>query len=598
MIMKKGQGISRGCSLAFWFTTIISVSANPKPYPFEWNTTHSFGYDGPWHAIPMKIGWPEQIINLYPGGTWASVILGSNLSDSFKYDYPNQTWLSSSEVWNAAKSEPTRPGSTENYDIAQSNRGGVTGSLDGSWRGSDASNITGDGIILTDRMTFETPDNGVTIPNISISALYEANMGFPDGSTVPMDVGFLSLGARAPQTFGNYTANVISEYLASDERIPSNSWSLHIGSVAKGIAGSLILGGYDSSRAVGDVGTYDTTDGFGGMFANLVDIQMGISGDGGSPWAFRNKTNLLRNAKNNTQSISVRPNPTAPFLFLPNQTCETIASYLPVTWQWDLGLYTWNTDDPRYEQILTSPSYLDFVFQRSSGQSNLNIKVPLALLNLTLTSPIVDTPTAYFPCRPFDNDGAEYHLGRAFLQAAFIGMNWVNSKWWMAQAPGPGSLTSSIITIENNTESLSTTAPSTFWADSWKRVLTDLPNPSSSTNSSSDSNNNSGSGISGGAIAGAVVGSTVGGLALLAGAVFFFLRTCRAIKPAAAPSSDDQKEAYFPDRQYPMDRQQRWPVELAGGEPVHEIMTTSTPPQELMTTGQPPQELMANEDNK
>jgi hypothetical protein len=46
-----------------WLTAFAA-----KPYPLLWNTTHSFGYDGPWHAIPMKIGSPEQLINLHPGG--------------------------------------------------------------------------------------------------------------------------------------------------------------------------------------------------------------------------------------------------------------------------------------------------------------------------------------------------------------------------------------------------------------------------------------------------------------------------------------------------------------------------------------------------
>jgi hypothetical protein len=35
----------------------------------------------------------------------------------------------------------------------------------------------------------------------------------------------------------------------------------------------------------------------------------------------------------------------------------------------------------------------------------------------------------------------EYHLGCSFLQAAFIGMNWNTSKWWMAQAPGSQAIT-------------------------------------------------------------------------------------------------------------------------------------------------------------
>lgn len=576
-----------GFTFALWITTFVhlsSVASAAKPYPLLWNTSHEFGYDGPWHAIPMKIGWPEQTINLYPGGTWSSVVLGSHIEDSTGAEYPNQKWLQSSEVWDASTSEPTRKDSTENFDIAQANRGGVTGSIDGTWRASAAMNMTGSGVQLTDRMTFASPDNGVTIPNVSLSAVYEANIGFPDGRTVPLDMGFLSLGARAPQSWDSYVGNVFSEYLASKKSIPSNSWSLHIGSATMGIPGSLILGGYDTTRAIGEVGMYDTTDGFGGMFADLVDIQLGLAGNGGSPWPFRSKTNMLRNANNKTQSISVRPNPTAPYLFLPNNTCETIAGYLPVTWRWDLGLYTWNTDDPKYEEVINSPSYLKFIFQRPAGRLDIEIKVPFALLNLTLKSPIVDTPTQYFPCRPFDSDGSEYHLGRAFLQAAFLGMNWGTSKWWLAQAPGPGSLTSSIASITNGTKSLTTSAPSDFWEESWKQALNDLPNPQSS--GSSNKNEERNHSLSGGAIAGAAVGASVGGLSLL-GLAFFFWRRKRANRRAEDQAESQRWEAQAKEvstHPPPIMQCAYGPAELGAEPDVHEIMTTSQPPQELMTT--------------
>lgn len=76
----------------------------------------------------------------------------------------------------------------------------------------------------------------------------------------------------------------------------------------------------------------------------------------------------------------------------------------------------------------------------------MTIKVPFALLNLTLKSPIVSTPQQYFPSRPFyaNNGSRKYEFGKAFLQATFIGMNWGENKWFMAQAPGPGIRASNV----------------------------------------------------------------------------------------------------------------------------------------------------------
>ena len=69
----------------------------------------------------------------------------------------------------------------------------------------------------------------------------------------------------------------------------------------------------------------------------------------------------------------------------------------------------------------------------------MTIKVPFALLNLTLEPPIVPTPQQYFPCRSFyANDGSgKCEFGKAFLKATFVGMNWGENKWFMAQAPEP-----------------------------------------------------------------------------------------------------------------------------------------------------------------
>jgi hypothetical protein len=71
------------------------------------------------------------------------------------------------------------------------------------------------------------------------------------------------------------------------------------------------------------------------------------------------------------------------------------------------------------------------------------IKVPFSLLNVTLDIPIVEKPTPYIPYHSYtlnpDNKNDRYKLGRAFLQAAYIGRNWASQMTWLGQAPGPGS---------------------------------------------------------------------------------------------------------------------------------------------------------------
>ena len=118
--------------------------------------------------------------------------------------------------------------------------------------------------------------------------------------------------------------------------------------------------------------------------------------------------------------------------------CTSIASSLPLNYNAGLQLYTWDLTHPLLPTLLTSFSTLQFTFTNSSGTST-TVSIPLALLNLTLTPPLVPETIPYFLCRPYspENDTGEYYLGRAFLQGAFIGQNWDSGVYFLAQAPGP-----------------------------------------------------------------------------------------------------------------------------------------------------------------
>jgi hypothetical protein len=119
--------------------------------------------------------------------------------------------------------------------------------------------------------------------------------------------------------------------------------------------------------------------------------------------------------------------------------------------------------------IVSSPSYLSFTFRLNSAVSqNITIRVPFSLLNLTLTSPIISTPTLYFPCFPGQAPGGIFSLGRSFLQAAFIGVNWRtgNGVWFLAQAPGPNTPTTIAPTPIQPTDN-SIISSTTVWADTW-----------------------------------------------------------------------------------------------------------------------------------
>ena len=114
-----------------------------------------------------------------------------------------------------------------------------------------------------------------------------------------------------------------------------------------------------------------------------------------------------------------------PYLFMSPEMRSAVTENMPVTLHSQVELCIWNTTDAQNEKVIESPAYLAIVFQ-TKGSGSLTIRVPFQPLGFTLEPPIASTTQQYFECRPFhaaDNSG-EYFLGKAFLQTAFLGMNW------------------------------------------------------------------------------------------------------------------------------------------------------------------------------
>jgi hypothetical protein len=342
---------------------------------------------------------------------------------------------------------------------------------------------------------------------------------------------------------------VLSTSTASgNELTPSNSFGLHIGSVTPKVSGSLYFGGYDSLRIVGPISTQnghpDTID--------LIDISLSVI-DGSSPWDSAAPLTGLLQAGNSTigPALPVMVLPQAPYLNLPSSSCSAIAALLPVTYSAQLGLYLWNTSAPAYPRIVSSASALSFTFRRDTlNTQNLTIHVPFSLLNLTLTAPLVSAPTPYFPCNAASR--GHYSLGRAFLQAAFFGVNWDAPNnaavWWLAQAAGPGAVTqTNVKNIAINDTSI--TASGNAWKESWKGFWTPLSaaqvsdpitpttvvptasaTPTAPAITASQAASAAGGGLGTGAIAGIAIGGAAALLFLSAG-VFFFLRRRKRQNP-------------------------------------------------------------------
>ncbi|KAF2708821.1 hypothetical protein K504DRAFT_289752 [Pleomassaria siparia CBS 279.74] len=219
--------------------------------------------------------------------------------------------------------------------------------------------------------------------NASLANAEKGNVTYPNGVVGGVTLGSLALGAEDLSQFFStsnsktdegFTAALFSGKLYKDGEIPSYSYGLHIGSAAFDYPGSLVFGGYNKGRVIAPVTSFADWNA-----VDLVDIGIGTE-DGDSPFNFTTKDKLLSGGQ-----VKVNPNPLSPYLPFPRKTCDNLAGVLPISFDSSTRYYLWNTDDPAYEKIVSSPAYLSFTFPPAPGGSdNVVIKVPFALLNLTL----------------------------------------------------------------------------------------------------------------------------------------------------------------------------------------------------------------------
>jgi hypothetical protein len=504
-----------------------------RPQGIRWSTT-SYGPDGPWWAVQLTIGTPPQPIELLPGGTWASNILTSTICANATLS--PVCYAKTAGLYNAsASSTHWHSGSPAHVDNGPFD--GNVGALPlfGTMEfGFDTASVPSSG--------FE-PDVTSVVQSFDMIQISDAHDTLPDGTQYPITIGKMGLGGQninqtwpelnAPNTNGTF----ITGSLYEKGEVQSNSFGMHIGSVTAGIPGSLYIGGYDQSRIVGPV----TAQRYGAFFLpiDLLDIGFDVA-EGQFPFNFQAKTGLLSQGNSSIGlKLPVQVDASLPYMYLPQSTCDAITKDLPVIYQPKYGLYFWNTTDPRYKMV-SSPSMLTFTFRLNGGNAqSITINVPFPRLNLTLAPPITTSPTPYFPCRPTNGN---YTLGRAFLQAAFLGANWgTDSKgvWFLAQAPGPNTPSQPVnldIGFADKTLTPSTNEWRDSWIGGWTAIGTVTPRPTATgstpstnpTSSSSPSSSSSGFSpsptvLSTGAIAGIAVGSTLA-ILLVLGLAFHFWR--------------------------------------------------------------------------
>lgn len=475
---------------------LVSKAAGYLSIPF--NSTYYFGPDGPWQGIVFDVKYDnpvsiKQTVSFlpawWPSGKGPSAYIPSDRScDNFTE--------SGCGVGGTIPPSPVDTNTDFHWNSFDIYGGDWFFNCTGNW--STAELVLSPSLLLWD-------------PEVIVSS--NLWITYPSGITTGFETGLLGLGGSP-----RYWKDNPPEYVYRKGFVSSNSFGMHIGAANLDYPGSLVFGGYDKGRVLGPVVTFNAKE---WALVQLLDVIIGVE-LGESPFNFTRHTGLLASG-DQTQTFQAQVSPQSPYIALPQHAIDAIVSKLPVIFNSRAGYYLWDTDDPDYKTIVTSSAYLGFVFA-----DDIIIKVPFMLLNLTLESSITgfDSNVPYLPILNSGSSSKWLSLGRAFFQAAFVGVNWENYVGWIAQAPGPGKdkdgLGSDIRDLAFDASTLEPSGSSdslfqTSWADYWTVIKT------ASNGSVEPPPESSKTGLGGGVIAGIVIGA-VAVVAILAMIFFIVMR--------------------------------------------------------------------------
>lgn len=203
---------------------------------------------------------------------------------------------------------------------------------------------------------------------------------------------------------------------------------------------------------------------------------------------------------------------TLPFIWLPLDACEKFEEAFGLTWDEETELYLMN-DTVHAAFVKLNPSITFTIGIGPTGGDTVDIVFPYNSFDLTATAPFVSNQTQYFPLKRAAND-TQYTLGRAFLQEAMLVVDYERGNFSLTPCVWVSGAKSSIVTIASLADAAKAATSST-----------------ASSTASSTSTSGAGDGtskdtttkttISTGTIAAI---SIAGVLALLLGAIIFYLR--------------------------------------------------------------------------
>ena len=272
------------------------------------------------------------------------------------------------------------------------------------------------------------------------------------------------------------------------------------------MTGSFSLGGYDPARFVPNELSFALAG--NDSKSPIIGIQS-ITTSG----TLTNPNNTLL-----SNGISALIDTALPHIWLPYSACQAFEEAFGLSWDSSKELYLVN--DTTHQRLATLNPSITFALGNLAPQSkSVNITMPYGAFNLQASSPIYPNGTNYFPLRRASSED-QYTLGRAFLQEAYLIVDFEQSNFSVSQAQFPANASPNLVNIDHSPQLHSTNTSSPSSSHSW--LHTNRPG-----------------------IAGVVVGSSVAFI-LLCTFAFFVLRSFRRRQQSEPQRASDSKSLSNP----------------------------------------------------
>ncbi|KAL1796240.1 hypothetical protein ACET3X_004780 [Alternaria dauci] len=372
------------------------------------------GNDGSWSTFLIEVGTPAQTFAVLPAiqaqNVWlpiadeciqwqgaASSCGGSRGAAPFQQRLSPGFQTNMSSTWNAIGL----------YELGLGRDYGITGS---GLHGFDHVGI----------------DN-LTMEKLAVTAYASPGLWIGQMGLLPLPLNFSE----------TISSPALISALKDEGQIPSLAYGYQAGAPYRGtkVPASLILGGYDLSRSSEPL-TIDI---------NLADMAKALT--------VGLQDIVVTNTLNGTLSMVENERILAPIdssipeIWLPKSVCDRFESAFGLEYHDGTGRYV--LTDPARDRLRELSPTLTFTIGTNAvtGGNTTVIQIPYEAFDLQIGYPVFANATNYFPIRRADNE-SQYAIGRAFLQEAYIGVDY-ESGIFNVSAARWDNLEPDIITIAN-----------------------------------------------------------------------------------------------------------------------------------------------------